>query len=220
MDPWLEIRVIKTNIKMNTISLEAQPRTEVGKKATKALRKAKLVPCVLYGGEKNLTFTVPELQFSPIVFTPNFNVIDLTVEGATYKSVLKDIQFHPVTDQILHVDLMELVDDRKITVDIPLKFEGLALGVRNGGKLMVQLRKMRVKAFPKDLLPELVVDVTDLELGRSVKVGSISFDNIELMNNPNLPIVSVEIPRALKSAEAEEGAEGAEAEGAEAAAAE
>lgn len=208
---------------MNTLTLEAQPRTGKGKKAAKAVRREGLVPCVLYGGKDNVTFTAPQKSFTPIIFTPNFNVIDLTVGSESYKAVLKEVQFHPVTDAVLHVDFMELVDDKKVIVDVPLKYDGLAEGVREGGKLMVKLRKLRVKAFPKDLLPELVIDVTELVLGRSIKVGSAEFENIEIMNNPNLPMVSVEIPRALKSAEAAEaaageGAEGAEGEGEEGAA--
>lgn len=200
---------------MNTISLEAQPRTEVGKKATKALRREKQVPCVLYGGEKTVSFSAPALSFAPLIFTPNFNVVDLKVGADSFKAVLKEAQFHPVTDEILHIDFMELVDDKKIIVEIPLKFEGLAAGVREGGKLMVQMRKLRVKTLPKDFLSELKVDVTELELGRSIKVGSVEFENIEILNNPNLPMVSVEIPRALKSAAAGESAEGAEGDAAE-----
>lgn len=203
---------------MNTITLDVEARTDLGKKATHKLRKEGKVPCVMYGsGNEPHHFVASELAISKVVYTPNFYVVDVNLEGQQHKAILKDLQFHPVTDKVIHLDFQALDDSRKVLVDIPLVFEGLAEGVRAGGKLMAKMRTLKVKAFPKDLIPELKVDVTELVLGKSIKVGAVSYDNIEIMNNPNTPICSVEIPRALKSAAAaeEEGAEGEAAEGAE-----
>jgi len=205
---------------MNTIALEGTKRAELGKKATKAVRKAGNVPCIIYGGSETVAFEANKKSFTPIVYTPNFYIVEIAVDGANHKCILKDIQFHPVTDEIQHVDFLELSDDKKVIVDLPLVFEGLSAGVREGGKQLAQMRKLRVKAFPKDLIPELKVDVTNLELGRSIKVQEVSYPNLEILNSMSNPMVSVEIPRALKSAEAAAEGEGAEAteEGAEAAA--
>jgi len=207
---------------MNTISLEGTKRTEVGKKATKAVRNSGNVPCIIYGGAEPIAFEASKKSFTPIVYTPNFYVVDVTVDGGAHKCILKDIQFHPVTDEIQHVDFLELSDDKKVVVDLPLVFEGLSAGVREGGKMMIQMRKLRIKAFPQDLIPELKVDVTELELGRSIKVNEVSYENLEIMNSLSNPMVSVEIPRSLKSAASaeEEGAEGGEGAAEEEAAAE
>lgn len=211
---------------MNTVSIEATKRSDFGKSSSKKLRQTGKVPCVIYGGKEAVHFEAPELAFSKVVYTPNFNIVDISVDGNNYKTILKDLQFHPVTDKILHVDFQELNDDRKITVEVPIVFEGLSEGVKEGGKLMPKLRKLKVKAFPKNLIDEIKVDVTELLLGKSINVSEISLENIEIMNNPGIPVCSVEIPRALKSAASEaegaeaaaEGGDEAAAEGAEAAA--
>ncbi len=191
---------------MKTFQIEGAARTDLGKKATKQIRREGQVPCVIYGEEKNTHFTAPTKAFKNLVYSPEFFIVEVSVDGQTHKTVMKDLQFHPVTDQLLHIDFMPLVDDRKIILDLPLVFEGLAEGVKAGGKLLPKERKLKVKAFPKDLLPELKVDVSPLTLGKSMKVGDLSYDKLEIMNNVNIPIVSVEIPRALKSAQSKEAA--------------
>jgi len=198
---------------MNTISIEAEKRAGSGKAANKKLRSTGKVPGVIYGGKENVHFEAPELAFKKIVYTPNFNVVEISVEGNSYRTILKDIQYHPTTDKILHVDFQELNDERKIIVDIPLIFDGLAIGVKEGGKLMAKIRKIKVKALPKYLVDEIKVDVSDLVLGKSIKVSEIIAENIEILNNPGIPVCSVEIPRALKSAAsaAEEGDEATDA---------
>ncbi|MCL4121472.1 UNVERIFIED_CONTAM: hypothetical protein GTU68_013441 [Idotea baltica] len=198
---------------MNVISIEAQKRNELGQKSAKELRRSEVVPCVLYGGDDVVHFSAPSKSFKSVVYTPDFNVVELSIDGATFKCVLKDIQFHPVTDKILHIDFMQLVDDKKVVVELPLEFNGLAEGVKAGGKLLPQLRKLRVKALPKDLKPVLPVDVTELQLGKSVKVRELNFDGLEIMNSGGSPIVSIEIPRSLRSKQsAEEGEEEVAAE--------
>lgn len=207
---------------MNTITINAEVREGKGKKASKDFRRAGQVPCVMYGGKENVHFTADALSLGKVVYTPNFYMVDLNVGGSTHKAIVKDMQFHPVTDRILHMDFQELVDDRKVIVNLPLVFEGLAVGVKEGGKLLPKMRKLKVKAFPNDLIDSLKVDVSHVELGKSVKVGELEYNNLEIMNSPNAPVCSVDIPRALKSAASEEAAaegaevaEGAEAEGAE-----
>lgn len=187
---------------MNVISIEAQKRSELGQKATKELRRAGQVPCVVYGGEEVLHFSAPQLTFRPIVYTPDFNVVEATIDGKVVKCVLKDLQFHPVTDSLMHLDFMELVDDKKVIVDLPLKFEGLAEGVKAGGKLLAQIRKLRVKAFPKDLKQVLPVNVSKLQLGKSIKVRELNYEGLEIMNAAGSPVVSIEIPRSLRSKKA------------------
>jgi len=194
---------------MKTVTVEGNVRTDLGKKATLILRREGGVPCVLYGGEENVHFSAPTKAFKKIVYTPDFNIINVEVDGKSHRAVMQDLQFHPVTDKLLHIDFMALTDGRPITASLPIVFEGLAEGVKAGGKLLPKERKLKVKALPENLISELKVDVTNLVLGKSVKVGDLSYENIEILNNPNIPIASVEIPRALKSAQADE--EGEEA---------
>lgn len=197
---------------MNTITIEAQERQDLGRKSTNALRNEGQVPCVLYGGENNVHFFAPSKSFKPVVYTPDFNVVELAVAGKSYKCVLKDLQFHPVSDALMHLDFIELVDDKKVTVDLPLRFEGLAAGVKAGGKLLAQMRKLKVKALPKDLVSEIKVDVTDLELGKSMKVRELELGDLEVMTSVQTPIVSIEIPRSLRSKQSTEEAGGTEEE--------
>lgn len=188
---------------METISIQAEERTALGPKASRKLRRDGLVPCVLYGAGETVHFTAPTRAFKNLIYTPNFNTVEVEVAGKKHKAVLKETQFHPVTDSILHIDFLALVDDKKVTVNLPLRFVGQSKGVKEGGKLMPALRSLTVKAFPKDLRGEIEIDITNIELGKSVKVKEIVLENMEIMNNPQIPIASVEIPRALKSAEAE-----------------
>jgi len=192
---------------MNTITIEATKRADLGRKSTKTLRNEGQIPCVLYGGENNVHFFAPTKSFKPVVYTPDFNVVELQVEGQNYKCVLKDLQFHPVSDDLLHLDFIELVDDKKVVVDLPLRFEGLASGVKAGGKLLAQMRKLRVKALPKDLVSEIKVDVTNLELGKSMKVKELDLGDLEIMSSLQTPMVSIEIPRSLRSKQASEATE-------------
>ncbi len=201
---------------METISIKAEERTDLGPKAARKARRDGLVPCVLYGAGETVHFTAPTGAFKNLIYTPNFHTVDVEVAGKTHRAILKESQFHPVTDNIVHLDFLALVDDKKVTVNLPIRFTGQAAGVKEGGKLMPALRTLSVKAFPKDLKSEIAIDVTEVELGKSIKVKEIELENMEIMNNPQIPIASVEIPRALKSAESEaeaaagEGAEGAE----------
>lgn len=201
---------------MESITIEGKKREDLGQKAAKGLRREGQVPCVLYGEGDPVHFSAPELAFRGLIYTPDFFTADIKVGGESYTAVLKEIQFHPVTDRLVHLDFVKLIPGKTIIVDLPLRFEGLSAGVREGGKLLPAMRKLRVKGKPEDLVSEVKVDVTNLELGKTIKVGEVSLPNLEVMNNPGIPMVAVEIPRALKSAQGEEDAEdAAPAEGGE-----
>jgi large subunit ribosomal protein L25 len=197
---------------MNTIAIEAQARTEMGKKATKALRAEGMIPCVLYGGKDNVHFSVSPKQVKKVIYTDKFVIAQITVNGSTYEAILKDADFDPVSDQALHLDFQELVKGKKVKVLIPVKLTGFAEGVREGGKLELNLRKLIVKTTPENLVTDIEVDVTHLTMGKSVKVRDLKTD-LEIMNPLGNPIAQVVIPRAMRSA-ASKGEEGAE-EGAE-----
>lgn len=211
---------------MNKIEIEAQARTEMGKKATNALRKEGLIPCVMYGGADNEHFAATLNQLKDVVYTDKFVIAKVTVNGKTREAVLKDIDFHPVTDKILHIDFQELVKGKKVKVEIPITTSGLARGVKNGGVLSQNLRKLTVKAKPEEFVPEIVVDITNLGIGKSIKVKELSLD-LDVVTPGSNPVVQVIVPRTLRSAgltddedveESEEGAEGEATESSEAAA--
>lgn len=190
---------------MNTIAIEAQARTEMGKKATKALRAEGLIPCVLYGGDENVHFAVTPKQIKNVVYTDKFVVAKITVDGKTYDAILKDSDFDPVSDQPLHLDFQQLVNGKNVKVNIPVKLTGFAAGVKEGGKLELNLRKLIVKTTPENLVSEIEVDVTKLTLGKSVKVRDLKTD-LEIMNPKGNPIAQVIIPRAMRSAASKAGA--------------
>lgn len=187
---------------MKNVVIAGTSRPKLGKRGTKDDRNAGLVPCVLYGGTENIHFSVSQVNLRPIVYTPDFHTIELQVEGKSYTSILKDLQFHPVTDSLLHIDFLQLVDDKPVILELPVRLVGTAKGVKAGGRLLIKVRKLKVKAFPKDLVSEIVVNVENLEVGKSLRVSEIQLENIQILNSPSIPIASVEITRALKSAAA------------------
>ena len=195
---------------MKTVSMSGSLRENVGKKDAKALRNAGQVPCVIYGGEKQLHFAVSSKSFKHLVYSPDIAFVDLDIEGTKYKAILQDIQFHAVSDNILHADFKELIDGKKIIMGVPVKTNGLPVGVAQGGKLMIKLRKLKVKALPEFMPETITVDVAHLNIGNSVKVKDISVDNAELLNTPNAVAVAVNMTRAAVAADdgAVEGVEG------------
>ncbi len=204
---------------METIEIKGTVRENVGKKFTKQLRKDLQVPCELYGGEENIHFYAHENDFSSLIYTPNVYIVKLKIKRKVYKAIIKDIQFHPVTDKILHIDFYQVSDDKKINIAIPVKLHGLAKGIKQGGNLQLQLRKILVKAVVKDLPEVLDINVEDLALGKTIKIGELVFDKLELLNPKNTVVVSVKTARTAveEEPEAEETAETAEtAEAAEA----
>jgi large subunit ribosomal protein L25 len=187
---------------MKTITIEGQIRTEFGKAATRQLRSEEKVPAVIYGGAKEINFSAPAAAFKNIVYTPDFMLADVTVEGNTYKCVLKDIQFDKVTDQLIHVDFLELVGDKKVTVNIPLKFTGAPAGVKEGGKLAIKMKSLKVKTLPEHLSENIEMDISDLKLNENVRVQDVHAPNMEILNSPRIPVASVTMTRQLKQEEA------------------
>ena len=194
---------------MKEIELKGTKRTETGKKATKLLRKEGLVPCNVYGEKKGenglpeaLSFAVSMRDLRKIVYTPHIYVVNLVIDGESHTAVMKELQFHPVTDQVLHVDFYEVNDQKPITIGIPVKLNGLAQGVRDGGRINLSVRKINVTA-PYQVSPEhLDIDVTSLQLGKSIKVGDLSFEGLELATPADVIVCSVKATRASRSAAA------------------
>jgi large subunit ribosomal protein L25 len=187
---------------MKTITIEGQIRTEFGKAATRQLRSEEKVPAVIYGGAKEINFSAPAAAFKNIVYTPDFMLADVTVEGNTYKCVLKDIQFDKVTDQLIHVDFLELVGNKKVTVNIPLKFTGAPAGVKEGGKLAIKMKSLKVKTLPEHLSENIEMDISDLKLNENVRVQDVHAPNMEILNSPRIPVAYVTMTRQLKQEEA------------------
>ncbi len=187
---------------MKAITIEGQLRTEFGKSATRQLRSEEKVPAVIYGGATEVNFTADAAAFRHLVYTPDFMVVDVKVDGKTYKCVLKDLQFHKVSDLLIHVDFLELVDDKKVTVTLPLKFTGTPAGVKAGGKLVTKIKSLKVKLLPKYLRENIELDLSALELNGNVRVQDVKAENMEIMNSPRIPIASVTMTRQLKQEEA------------------
>lgn len=187
---------------MKSITIEGQLRTESGKKATRQLRSQQLVPGVIYGGKKEINFSAPAPAFKNLVYTSEFMIAEVKVDGTTYRCILKDLQFDKVTDQLIHIDLLELVDDKKVIATLPVKYTGSPAGVKAGGKLVLKIKSLKVKALPKDLKEFIAVDITNLELNGNMRVEDVVAENMEIMNSPRIPMASITMTRQLKQEEA------------------
>jgi large subunit ribosomal protein L25 len=187
---------------MKSITIEGQLRTAFGKSATRQLRSQELVPGVIYGGAQEINFTTSAKALRPLVYTPSFQLVDITVEGKSYRAILKDLQFDKVSDELIHIDLLELVEDRPVVATIPLRFTGTAAGVRAGGRLETKMKALKVKTLPKYLKEQIDVPVDTLEIGANLRVQDVVTENYEILNSPRIPIVSIVTTRALRQAEA------------------
>jgi len=187
---------------MKTITIEGQLRTGTGKKAARQLRSQGLVPGVIYGGTQEINFTAPVLAFKSIVYTPDFQLADIKVDGKSYRCIMKDLQFDKVTDHLSHVDFLELVEDREVVATIPLKFTGVSTGVKDGGRLITKMKTLKIKTLPKFLKENIEVDITNLELNGNIRVEDVKEANYEILNSPRIPIASVVMTRQLKQEEA------------------
>lgn len=176
-------------------------RTENGKKAARQLRSQEMVPGVIYGGSAEVNFYAPAKAFKTLVYTPDFQIAEVIVDGKTYRTILKDLQFDKVSDALAHVDLLELVDDKKVIATIPLRFTGTAKGVKDGGKLITKIKSLKIKALPKYLKESIEVDLTPLELNGNIRVEDVKEEHMEVMNSPRIPIASVVLTRQLKQEE-------------------
>ncbi|MBN2166334.1 MAG: 50S ribosomal protein L25/general stress protein Ctc [Marinilabiliaceae bacterium] len=186
---------------MKTIELTASKRSDVGKSSTKQLRKNEQVPCVLYGGKETIHFAAPTKSFNKLIFTPNVYIISLNIDDQKVNAIIKDIQYHPVSDEVQHIDFLQISDDKPVTIEIPVKLNGFAEGVKAGGKLQLEMRKLRVKGLSKYLPDTLDIDINNLGLGKTIKVGQLEFDNLELLNAKNAVVVAVKLTRAARAAQ-------------------
>jgi large subunit ribosomal protein L25 len=186
---------------MNSIAISGSPRENVGKRDAKELRYEGKVPAVLYGGKNQIHFSVSASDLKSLVYTPEVSFVALDVAGVKAQAIIQDVHFHPLTDLPLHVDFLELDEKKPVVMLIPVKLTGTSPGVKIGGKLVQKLRKLRVKALPKNMPQYVEVSISNLDVGKSVGVGSLKFDNFTITNNPEDTIVSVTMSRALKQAE-------------------
>ena len=191
---------------MKEINLTGQLRSDLGKKASKSLRKEGLIPCNMYGiattdGKPSaFSFTVPMTELRKLIYTPHIYLVNLTVDGKLHTAILKEIQFHPVIDAVLHVDFLEVNEEKPITIGLPVKLVGLAQGIRDGGRMSLSLRKLNVKAPYKSLPEHLDVDVTALTIGKSIKVGQLSYEGLELVTGKDVVVCSIKMTRAASMA--------------------
>ncbi len=188
---------------MNVVNVKAEKRAQLGTKFARAERKKGLVPCVVYGPDTLMHFVVPKLDLRDVIYTPEFSYVDVELEGEKHRCILKSFELHPVTDDVLHVDFLKLKEGVPVKVEIPVSFRGPSKGEKLGGKLIQSVRKVKVKTTPDKLVNTLVVDIHNIGLGESVRVKDIpAVEGMEIMMHPNIPLATIEIPRALKSATA------------------
>ena len=195
---------------MKSITIKGSQRESVGKVATKALRNAGKVPCVLYGGDKPLHFSADEISFKNLVYTPNVYTATIELEGTTYNAILQDVQFHPVTDKILHIDFYQLFNDKMVTMNIPVQLTGSSPGVLNGGSLRFPMRKLSVRALPADLPDFLTADISKLKIGDKFCVRELADDKFSILHPETSVVVQVRTARAAIVEETEEEEEGEE----------
>ncbi|MFO7756825.1 MAG: 50S ribosomal protein L25/general stress protein Ctc [Bacteroidales bacterium] len=212
---------------MRTLEINAHSRKQTGKSETKRLRKQGNVPCVMYGGEEILHFYAEENSFIELVYTPNVYIVTINIDGEKRKAVLKDIQFHPVTDKIIHIDFIEVFDDRPVTIIVPVNLTGDSVGLKAGGKLRLKRRRLTIRGLADVLPDKLDIDISNLDIGQTIQVEELSFDGIEILDPPRAMVVAVissrlamkgmEIPEDVEEEETEEGEEAEGEEGGESA---
>ncbi|MCG6188401.1 50S ribosomal protein L25/general stress protein Ctc [Maribellus maritimus] len=205
---------------MKSVTIKGQVRESLGKKEAKKLRAEELVPAVLYGGEDVLHFTIPFSELRKLIYTPSVYLVDIDIDGKTHQAIMQDIQWHPVEEVVLHVDFMKVVEGKPVKIAVPVKLNGLARGVKSGGKLKQNLRLLKVKALAENLPDVINVDITKLAIGQSIKVADLKVENIEFLDSKSNMVVSVITSRAAKAGmgtlpedEEDEAAEGETAEG-------
>ena len=188
---------------MKTIEIKAVSRDKFGKKGTKSLRTKDNVPCVMYGGGENLHFYAHENEFRSLIYTPDVHLINLEIDGKKHNAILKDLQFHPVTDKLLHIDFMEVSDEKPVLIDIPVKLSGVSPGIKAGGRLKINRRSLKVKGLTRDFPEHLDIDISGLEIGMSLKIGDLKYDNLEIMENKKSMMVAVATSRVVQKEEEE-----------------
>ena len=200
---------------MEKIKISGQAREGLGKKFAKSVRNEGNIPCVLYSSNENIHFSVKPLDVRDLIFTPAFRTAEVDLEGSTHPCIVKDVQWHPVTDEILHIDFLELEPNRPIKVDLPVEFNGVSPGVKGGGKLQKNLQKVKIKTTPEKMVDIIHLEISTLDLGHAVRVRDIDpIEGIQIMTAGATPVATVEIPRALRSATSAEEKAAAQAGGA------
>mgnify|MGYP006144926717 FL=1 len=200
---------------MKTLAISVKQRENVGKTSTRALRNQGKVPCVLYGGEKQVAFHAHENDFRKLVYTPDVFIVELDIEGSKVKAIMQDIQFHPVTDKILHIDFLEISDDKAITVSIPVILNGLAIGVRDGGNLMFRRRKIITRGLTANLPNAIEINIEDVKIGQFIYIKDLNVEGCEFLAPDSSVVVGVKMSRGAVETDEEEGEEGEEGESAE-----
>lgn len=194
---------------MKTIEIKGSFRTELGKKSSKQIRKAGDVPCVIYGKEKNIHFHAPEISFKNLIYTPEAHLVKLNLDNQEINVILKDIQYHPVSDNILHADFIEIFDNKPVIMGVPIKITGDSIGVIAGGKLSIKRRNLKIKGLPKDLPEHLTIDITNLKIHDGIKVGDLFFEKIELLDPKKSMVLTIATSRVAAKSEEEVAAEAA-----------
>jgi len=185
---------------MKKFEIKGTARQALGKKDTRTLRAQDLVPCVLYGGDAPVHFYAPEGDFRKIVYTPKVYQAELNIDGKIYDAFMQELQFHPVTDKLLHIDFLQIRDKKAVKIDLPVRLDGYAKGIQQGGRLKANLRTLKVKGIFKNLPDEIVIDVTDLGISESIRVGDVKVEGFEIMNNKSVPVATVVVTRAARAA--------------------
>jgi large subunit ribosomal protein L25 len=199
----------KNNNKMKSVSISGSPRANVGKTDASALRNSKRVPCVLYGGNDQVHFSVLEADFKDLIYTPHVSTVDLDVDGKNFKAIIQEAQFHAVKDNLLHVDFLEIIAGKPVTMNIPVRTTGTSPGVRNGGKLNKKLKTLRVKGLVEKMPDTIDIAINTLEIGQGVRVSDISIEGLTFLNAANITVVSVQTTRAAVAEETKAAAAGA-----------
>lgn len=198
---------------MQTIKVAGNARPALGKKATKAVRNEGGIPCVIYGDAENIHFSTTHKAVKNLIYTPDFKLAEVEVDGVTHRCILKDAQFHPVKESILHLDFLKLEDGKPVVLEVPVRFTGTSAGVKLGGALQQSLRRVKIKTTPENMVDELFGDITSLGLGDAIRVRDIELpEGVVITNAPAIPVATVIVPRALRGKDGEEeGEEGEEA---------
>jgi large subunit ribosomal protein L25 len=188
---------------MKTFQIKGTARLAVGKKSNKALRVQDLVPCVIYGGDKIVHFQAHENEFRKLIYTPKVYQTQIDVDGVSYNAFMQALQFHPVTDKLLHIDFLEIRENVPVKLEIPVRLDGYAKGIQQGGRLKANLRTLKAKGFSKDFPDEIIIDVTELNLSESIRVGDVKVPGIEILNAKSVPVATVVVTRAARAAMAD-----------------
>lgn len=185
---------------MEVLKFEAARRKNLGKTATKAVRREDLVPCVLYGGEEILHFTLKPLELRPLIYSPEFKIVEINLDGSPVRCILKHVQYHPVNEKILHIDFLRLTEGHPVRVEVPISFEGVAQGIKSGGKLIKRMRKVKIQTMPEHLIDRIILDTTPMALGQSQRIKDLAqYEGVEILNNENIPVATIDVPRALRA---------------------